>query len=1000
LKDAIPDFSPKLNALLSNIDKLDREDIRQYGHPFKHFLFSDIKTGPYGAKLLASALLANGYHLGYTAKPNQEKSKKLYQKIEMLTPAQLHQTSGDNFFLMASTSVYDQPITVAAKKHMLQAFNQRPENIHGDQVRFIVMDSGFKEGIDLFDVKYVHIFEPSTVASDQKQVIGRSTRTCGQSGLSFHPTRGWPLSVFVYDLSFPPAIQPIFLGTGTAMDLYLTSKRMDLRQLHFASHLENLTIFGAVDYELNLPLHQSRLTQKDNHQTGGALHIRHDIAPLIVQSEPASGFIEMRKWIYDHYRVFSWENIKMENLCQEPSTKEPSTKKEPNRRLLSYTPSQEFLRHYFTPMSPLKGMLLWWSVGTGKTCAAIATASGHFERQGYTILWVTRTTLKNDIWKNMFDQVCHEDIRHRLDTDAQFVVPTIQKNKMRLLSTSWRIRPLSYKQFSNLISKQNAYYHKLVKINGAEDPLRKTLIIIDEAHKLYGGDDLSSLERPDMLAFEQSIQQSYAVSGADSVRLLLMTATPLTQQPMELIQLLNLCKPIMQQMPSKYDGFSMTYLDDNGAFTDTGKLTYLDAISGHVSYLNRERDARQFAQPTVYPIHVPILDNIDTVKKFDRKWVKEYMTSNTGSLKKQIEEKQEQIENQFNVQLFKDLKEKQNLNVCEDIENSSDKQKCEKIVNKQIRLLVQELKSESQNIKQEIQQMRKTIQEEKKMHQEELAKIGENREQFAKEYAEYQETPFYQIKQDCVVRIDTMSDFAKNVHLHPRIAKIDQQVLDQQTRLAEWKQGMKQRLRTYHARMKYLRQLLKQDLRDIETQVVKSTIRDERQARTKEEKTTEKMFEDTIQHLENTRKNKIKHLRKTIKKRIHETKQTEREQAKEEKTLRQTLRNQQDYLQEEKVKTAIEKYTAIAKEQWKQIELERHAKDLRKTMKKREQDDKKKEQEAKKEAKKEDKKREQEDKKREQEAKKEDKKREQEAKKEDKKREQEIRKTRKNLRPI
>jgi len=35
------------------------------------------------------------------------------------------------------------------------------------------MDSGFKEGIDLFDIKYVHIFEHSVNSADQKQVIGR-----------------------------------------------------------------------------------------------------------------------------------------------------------------------------------------------------------------------------------------------------------------------------------------------------------------------------------------------------------------------------------------------------------------------------------------------------------------------------------------------------------------------------------------------------------------------------------------------------------------------------------------------------------------------------------------------------------------------------------------------------------------------------------------------------------------------------------------------------------
>jgi superfamily II DNA or RNA helicase len=62
------------------------------------------------------------------------------------------------------------------------------------------MDNGYKEGIDLFDIKYIHIFEPSLNNSDLKQVIGRGTRTCGQKGLKFIPGIGWPLYVYIYDL--------------------------------------------------------------------------------------------------------------------------------------------------------------------------------------------------------------------------------------------------------------------------------------------------------------------------------------------------------------------------------------------------------------------------------------------------------------------------------------------------------------------------------------------------------------------------------------------------------------------------------------------------------------------------------------------------------------------------------------------------------------------------------------------------------------------------------
>jgi superfamily II DNA or RNA helicase len=252
-------------------------------------------------------------------------------------------------------------------------------------------------------------------------------------------------------------------------------------------------------------------------------------------------------------------------------------------------------------------MLLWHSVGTGKTCTAIATATSTFEKQGYTILWVTRTTLKNDIWKNMFDQVCHEIVKLKIENEG-IVIPSNNSDRMKLLSKSWRVRPMSYKQFSNLVSKKNQIYETMVKINGKEDPLRKTLLIIDEAHKLYGGGDLSSIETPDMVALHASLMNSYVMSGKESVKLLLMTATPIQTDPMELIKLVNLFKMPNEQMPNNFDVFSEEYLNDNGLFKPEGLHKFRNEITGYISYLNREKDARQFSQPVVSVIQTNVYD--------------------------------------------------------------------------------------------------------------------------------------------------------------------------------------------------------------------------------------------------------------------------------------------------------------------------------------------------------------------------------------------------------
>jgi hypothetical protein len=155
-----------------------------------------------------------------------------------------------------------------------------------------------------------------------------------------------------------------------------------------------------------------------------------------------------------------------------------------------------------------------------------------------------------------------------------------------------------------MLKRGNKFYEELVKRNGHEDPLRKTLVIIDEAHKLYSN-MTSAAEKPDMHTLETWVANSYKVSGEQSVRILAMTGTPYLDDGMDMIKLLNLLRPTNSQFPISFDAFSAKYLDANtGKFTADGKTVFLDDIAGYVSYLNRTRDGRNFAHPVFHPVYV------------------------------------------------------------------------------------------------------------------------------------------------------------------------------------------------------------------------------------------------------------------------------------------------------------------------------------------------------------------------------------------------------------
>ena len=890
---AIHTHSSKLESLLKRINDLDKRDMEKDGHMYKHFIFSDLKMGLYGAKLIAGALIAKGMHMGYNAQRlDKPKNKKNYEKIELDDDETLLNTKSNNFYLLSSVPVYDRPISVAMKKSILKKFNQRPENVNGELARIMVMDSGFKEGIDLFDIKYVHIFEPQTTVADQKQIIGRGTRTCGQKGLQFHPTKGWSLNVFIYDVDIPEKLQSQMLDSPTLFDLYMKSMNLDFRLFNFQHDLERNTVYGSVDYELNRDIHNFAIAPNDDMIFGGAhkkfaYDKRRPKLILGPNVDKPMNFEENREYIRKYFSNYKWKDIRMENNCAE--------KQVGGAELIQYTPTQDFVRNYFTPQNPLKGMFLWHSVGTGKTCSAIAAATSSFEKEGYTILWVTRTTLKNDIWKNMFDQICNESVREKVESGIE--IPEKQSKRMSMLAESWSIRPMSYKQFSNLVLKQNSFYDALVKKNGEADPLHKTLLIIDEAHKLYGGDDLSSLERPDMNAFVAALQNSYMVSGKDSVRLMIMTATPITGNPMELIKLVNLLKPMDKQIPDTFPEFSEKYLNEDGRFTENGEKQYLDDIAGHISYLNREKDARQFAQPIVRFVNSPLVENVEEVSKLDSKLSRELYLGELNELQKQVTIQNNEIDDELknvNALKFGFLKEK-----CNHLDGKA-KSQCEKVVRKHISDIVKDSKSSIQKIKDNIKELKTAISEKKRLRKDKLGmKKNDSYENVenTEKLQQLKQSMYYTITHGCGKKINEMQNLNEVVTEVPEIEEIDNYMISLDDKINKSKQELDIIIRAHKNRVKQIKELMRTDITIEERNLLRRIIKSENKTAKKNKLDIEKAItlkSNSIEKIKKLtmkkRKRVVNRVKLQIKEVLKQDKEDLREQVrmeKEEEKLRQ-----------------------------------------------------------------------------------------------------------------
>jgi len=710
--------APKMEELLRHIEELDAADMKKFNKHFKHMIFSDLKAAG-GAKAIGAALLSHNYTMVYDKSLEIIESEKKTDKT---------------FAILCSTKIYNKDVGIRFRRKILDMFNKRPDNIHGEKLRFIVLDYGFKEGIDLFDIKYVHIMETPITKADQKQIIGRGTRFCGQSGLTFDKTNGWPLYVYTYKTMLPEGSE-VDDQSETMFDLFMKYSNIDVSKQSFAKELEKKCIQSSIDFELNKNIHsygqdkdsdfmeivkevdskyadqivkfkqpkeivekvgvkiekhgffnckngckgnvmiiptelmlliwytykpkitindyiterkprsvlckelisnkefcqklqavwknpdqyiynqRSKLEEQLNALTTNKYvnsqkkdilrFIQNSIDQLDLPPEPPKkimDYLEMQSFMKLHYKKLKWPEVVMENKCEE---KKDEKKENSDLTKIQFTPSQLALQEYFTPESAYKGLLVWHSTGTGKTCSGISIATKSFEKSGYTILWVTRSTLRGDIWKNMFKQVCSISLQQQKE---KLDVEDALKHPLKYIHKNW-IEPITYKQFSNLLTGKNEFYKEMVKRNGEKDPLRKTLIIIDEAHKLLSY-DLKPQEKPNFEVLHKKILDSYEISKDDSVRLLLMTATPYSEDPMQMVKLLNLMRPRKDQFASNYDDFKKEYLTNDGLFTKP--IDFLSKTSGYISYLNRETDIRQFAHPILKTIPVAMSESNKT----------------------------------------------------------------------------------------------------------------------------------------------------------------------------------------------------------------------------------------------------------------------------------------------------------------------------------------------------------------------------------------------------
>ena len=261
---------------------------------------------------------------------------------------------------------------------------------------------------------------------------------------------------------------------------------------------------------------------------------------------------------------------------------------------MEVNPHQEIVAKFMKPNNPFRGILVWHSLGSGKTLLSLAVINEYLlNKPDFKIYVITPPGLKG----NFSEEALKFPYLYGKKMD-------IDEKKRKIAED---IRVISYITAANKLS--GAYddsiggKKRIEKDSDKNPSFENSLIVIDEAHNL--SDDTFPY-RKDLDIIKKAIRR------AKNVKVLLMTATPIVKKISEIIVLLNLLKKD-NFFKEKFDGADKAdendkiFYENYISYNEIGepflkeKNDFIKKVKGLVSYYNVENDTSIFPRKKFQP---------------------------------------------------------------------------------------------------------------------------------------------------------------------------------------------------------------------------------------------------------------------------------------------------------------------------------------------------------------------------------------------------------------
>ena len=238
---------------------------------------------------------------------------------------------------------------------------------------------------------------------------------------------------------------------------------------------------------------------------------------------------------------------------------------------------QRFLADFINPKTPYKGILVYYGIGSGKTCTAISIAEKFIKHKH--IIFVLPAFLKGNLRAEL----------RTLCAGEKYLIDSERAKLKNLDPTDAAYKEIIYESNKRIDKNYTIYsYNKFVDLlQKSTIKLDDSLLIIDEVHNMISETGI----------YYETLYKAVH-SAADTMRLVIMTATPIFDKPAEIALTMNLLLHKKRQLPSGSD-FYHKFIDIK--YTARGPVYRVKNMSLFKKYIKGYISYYRGAPPYVYP---------------------------------------------------------------------------------------------------------------------------------------------------------------------------------------------------------------------------------------------------------------------------------------------------------------------------------------------------------------------------------------------------------------